>query len=155
MKILAKLKSNKNGILSFETTCNLPLESEKLYTLSINTYKSNRSLEQNSLLWGIIQQISDETGNDPMDVYVDALENANVKYEWIGALAETENSLKAIYRAVKNYGTFLTDKNVELVRYKCYLGSSKFNSKEMTALIDYLLCVASELGIHIEVNDEL
>lgn len=152
MKILAKLKSNKNGILSFETTCNLPLKIENLYTLSINTYKSNRSLEQNSLLWGIIQQISDETGNDPMDVYVDALENANVKYEWIGALADAENSLKTIYRAVKTYGTFLTDKNVELVRYKCYLGSSKFNSKEMTSLIDYLLCVANELGIYIEVN---
>ena len=149
MKIKGKLKRCSQHSISFDIPYNVELELGKDYTLEIKPYKSSRSLEQNNLLWGIIQQISDETGNEPMDIYIDALEQANAKYEWIGALPEAEDSLKKVFRAVKPVGTFTSPKGVEMVTFKCWIGSSKFDTAEMTKLIDYLITVANELNIYL------
>jgi diaminopimelate decarboxylase len=40
-----------------------------------------------------------------------------------------------------------TDKGVELVAFKCYIGSSQFDTKEMTELIDTALDYAHEVGV--------
>ena len=64
MKIQAKLKRLSNNLITFELPYNIKLELGKDYTIDIKPYKSSRSLEQNALLWGLIQQISNETGNE-------------------------------------------------------------------------------------------
>ena len=40
-----------------------------------------------------------------------------------------------------------TEKGVELVAFKCYIGSSRYDTKEMTELIDTALDYANEIGI--------
>ena len=151
MKINAELIKCEAGMLIFAYNGFTPeLECEKKYTIDVKEFKSKRSIEQNSMLWGIIKQISEVTHNEPMDVYISALEHANAKCDWIAGLEEIEDILKKNFRAVKPYGTFLTEDGKQLVRYKVWIGSSKFNTKEMTILIDYLLSVAYELGIQIE-----
>ena len=149
MKIRGKLKRLQNHNISFELPYNVELELGKDYTIEIKPYKSSRSLEQNALLWGLIQQISDETGNDPMDVYISALESANAKYEYIGALPQAEDSLKKVFRAVKPIGTFISPKGIEMITYKCWIGSSRFDTSEMTKLIDFVMQKASELNIYL------
>lgn len=149
MRIKGKLKLNNGGALLFETTAILPLELEKDYTIEIKPYKSSRSLEQNSMLWGIIQQMSDKTGNDPMDIYIAALENANAKFEYIAALPEAEDSLKKVFRAVKPVSTFVSNKGVNMITYKCWIGSSRFDTQEMTKLIDFVIQKAEELSIYL------
>lgn len=149
MKIKGKLKRCSNNNISFDIPYNVGLELGKDYSLEIKPYKSSRSMEQNALLWGLIQQLSDETGNDPMDIYISALESANAKYEYIGALPQAEDSLKKVFRAVKPIGTFTSPKGVEMVTYKCWIGSSKFDTSEMTKLIDFVMQKASEIGIYL------
>lgn len=150
MKLKGKLKRCSYNVITFEIPYNVDLELGKDYNLDIKPYRSSRSLNQNSLLWGLIQQLSDETGNDPMDIYVSALENSNAKYEYIAALPQAEDSLKKVFRAVKPCGTFTSPKNVGMVTYKCWIGSSKYDAAEMTTLIDYVMQVASELNIYLE-----
>ena len=118
--------------------------------LDIKEYKSSRSIEQNALLWGIIRQISNETGNDPMDIYISALEDANVYYEWYYGLPDTEQTLKRVFRIVKPMGTCLSPKGKEMIAYKCWVGSSKYDVEEMKHLIEYVMRIASELNIYIE-----
>jgi len=149
MRIQGKLKRCSHNVLSFEIPYNISLELGKDYALEIKPYKSSRSLKQNALLWGLIQQMSDETGNDPMDIYVSALESANAKFEYIAALPQTEDSLRKVFRAVKPISTFMSNKGVEMVTYKCWIGSSRFDKDEMTKLIDYVLQKASEMGIYL------
>lgn len=153
MKIQGKLKRCSHNVITFELPYNVSLELGKDYNIDIKPYKSSRSLEQNALLWGLIQQISDETGNDPMDVYVSALENANAKFEWLYGLPETEERLKKVFRAVKPMGTCLSPKGKEMIAFKCWVGSSKFDTKEMTKLIDYVMRIASELNIYLNLPD--
>ena len=95
MKLKGKLKRCSYNVITFEIPYNVDLELGKDYNLDIKPYRSSRSLNQNSLLWGLIQQLSDETGNDPMDIYVSALENSNAKYEYIAALPQAEDSCQA------------------------------------------------------------
>lgn len=149
MKIKAKLLTNRAGVITLDAGYKVLLPESEYYTVEIKPYKSSRSLEQNSMLWGLIQQISDETGNDPMDVYISALENANAKYEWLATYVD-ENELNKVFRAVKPYGTVKTEQGKELIRYKVWIGSSKFDTTEMTKLINYVLDVATDLGIMVE-----
>ena len=151
MKIKGRLKRCSNNVISFEMPYDVKLELGKDYSLEIKPYKSSRSLEQNALLWGLIQQISDETGNDPMDIYISALENANAKYEFLQGLEEIENELNKVFRAVKPVSSFINEKGNTIVTYKVWFGSSKFDTAEMTKLIDYVMAVTSELGIYLNI----
>lgn len=137
-KIKAKLISSTKGLLIFESADYTSLKDGEFYTVDIKPYKTSRSLESNSKLWASIQELAFRTGNEPMDIYIAALEHANVKYEWIAALEEAEDSLKTVYRAVKPQGIVTTEDNKQLVRYKCWIGSSKFDQSEMCRLIDYV-----------------
>lgn len=149
MRIRGKLKRCSHNTVSFEIPYNVELELGKDYTLDIKPYKSSRSLEQNSLLWGLIQKLSDETGNDPMDIYIAALENANAKYEYIAALPQAEDDLRRVFRAVKPLGTMISPKGVELIQYKVWIGSSKYDVVQMTTLIDYVYQKAADMNIYI------
>ena len=149
MRLTAKLKS-KDNFLVFEPFGNTErLLCEKVYDLNIKDYKSSRSLEQNKMLWGLVQAISKETQNDEMDIYIAGLEHCNAKSEFIVALPETEQSLKKVFRAVKAVGKSFLGLQ-EAITYQCWLGSSKFNVEEMTQLIQYFKDLAQELGIESE-----
>lgn len=122
-------------------------------------YKSKRSLEQNRMLWALIEKIAlMQTGysrkEDVEECYCNLIEEANIvnTYDWIPALESSKKNLEAIYRVVKNYGERIiinpkTKKETECVLFKCYKGSSHFNTKEMTELIDLALDTLADLGV--------
>lgn len=139
MKLKCKLLENEVGKLIFQNEykfADLPIN--EYYTVEIRPYRTSRSLEQNAMLWALMSELADKTGNDVMDVYISALEQANAKYTWIATVEEAENSLKKCFRAVKPFGTITTSDNKTLIRYKCWIGSSKFDTAEMGKLIDYV-----------------
>ena len=148
MKLKARLKQVNNNSLTFEISHNVELELDKDYTLNIEPYKSKRSLEQNNLLWGIIQQISDKTGNDLMDIYIDALKRAGAKVEILAILPKAEDALRKEFRAVKPIGKITTDDGIEMLQFFCFWGSSKMNTGEMTKLIECTLQIADECGVY-------
>jgi hypothetical protein len=86
---------------------------------------------------------------DEMEVYTMCLERANAKFDYIGALPETEKALRENFRAIKYIKDIdLNGKQGKM--YKVYIGSSKMDSKEMKQLIDTALDVAGELGLDLE-----
>ena len=148
MRLKARLVRYINGEITLKIPYNVGLELGKDYEIDLRPYKSKRSLEQNNLLWGIIQTISDKTGNDPMDIYIDALKKAGAKFEILAILPKAEDMLRKQFRAVKPIGTITTDDGIEMLQFMCFYGSSTFNSKEMTVLIDKVLQIADEMGIY-------
>ena len=124
------------------------LELGKVYNVSFKKYRSCRSIEQNNLMWEIISRIAKETKNDDMDVYAYGLEKANAKFEFLMILPEALESVKQTFRAVKICESReYNNKNMLVV--KAFIGSSKYDSKEMTQLIEYFIQLAAELGIYI------
>lgn len=128
------------------------LEKDKDYRMELNIVKSKRSIEQNNLLWQLIHEISQQVNgtlandSDDWEIYIQALERAGAKFEYIAVLPEAEKLLKEQFRAIKLMNSFEHNGRT-FNSYKVYYGSSKFDSKEMTLLINTVLDMAAEVGI--------
>lgn len=128
------------------------LDKEKVYRIQFEEVKSKRSIESNRLLWALIHDISQAingtraTDEDDWNIYLQALEKAGAKYEYIACLPEGESLLKQQFRAVKLMNSF-EHNNRTFNQYKVYYGSSKFNSSEMAQLINTVMDMAAECGI--------
>jgi len=121
----------------------------KPYTVEISKPQSKRSLKQNALLWKIVHDIAEsEDGHlaNDEDTYCALLELANAKYEDLVALEKAEETFRKTegIRAVK---ILRCAKEEGFLIYRLYLGSSTFNTKEMTKLIEVALDYASQIGL--------
>ena len=120
----------------------------KTYNIAFKKYYTSRSLQQNNLMWEIISRIAKETDNDDMEIYTQGLEKANCKAEFLLILPEALESIKKTFRAIKICENREYNGKQMLV-VKAYIGSSKYNSDEMTRLIHYFTQLAAELNIFI------
>lgn len=127
------------------------LDMEKLYICDIKQPKTQRSLQQNRLLWKLIHNIAKATYQDDMGVYCALLEKADALSDYVITATDMETALRKSFRGVK----FIRMQEVngkECYVYKVYLGSSKMDTKEMTELLDITLQICGELGIPTEVD---
>ncbi len=120
----------------------LKLDMDKVYTAEVKEPKSKRSLEQNRLMWKLVHEIAEYTGQDDYEVYVAALERADAKSEYMATKVDLLIPLRESFRAVQFMGM-----NGQMYVYKVYIGSSKMNTEEMTKLIDILNVLSAELGV--------
>lgn len=124
------------------------LSKEKNYQAEIKEVKSKRSLNQNSFFWKILQDIEKASKQDVMKIYIDLLKITKAKYTYIKvASQEIEKDLKKVFRAIEFIKTDEVRGHDEFI-YRCYIGSSKFNTKEMTELIERALDYASEYNLY-------
>ncbi len=128
------------------------LENNKIYEVEIKDLNRSRTLKQNAKMWKLIKLIAEVQLEDEMKVYIDALENANAKYEYLLGVESTENELKKHFRAVKVVRPEIHN-GKKFIVYKCFVGSSKLNTKEMNSLIEILENWCSFLGI--QIDDEI
>lgn len=127
----------------------LKLEMDKLYVCEIKQPKSQRSLQQNKLLWKLIHNIAKATYQDDMDVYCGILEKADALSDYVITAIEMEDALRKSFRGVK----FIRTQEVngkECYVYKVYIGSSKMDTKEMTELLDITLQICGDLGLEVD-----
>src|SRR5574344_952088 len=135
MKLITKYKRKSiNEDRELEITFSIPAYQTKL----IETLEKSKtySLE-------IIDKIAKQEHIDEMDIYCNALEEANAKYIWLIGLPETKDMLLKNFRAVK---ITRYDEHKNAI-FKCYIGSSKFNKEEMELLLEIVLKYAGEYGI--------
>ena len=117
--------------------------------VQITKAKGKRSIEQNKYMWALIGEI-DKVRNggrhsDDWAVYIEALENAGAKCEHVACKLEAERMLKEQFRAVQY--VMPTEFNDNMAWYKCFYGSSKMTTAEMSELIDAVLDIAAKEGI--------
>lgn len=124
-------------------------------SVEVKERRNSRSLRQNAMLWALINKIADEqsgehTAEATMPIYCNLLQEANAACNWLLTNVAKEELLKS-FRAVQDFGEReITAKNGEIIKmrvYKCFIGSSKFDTKEMTTLIECALRYCDELGI--------
>lgn len=156
VKINSTFQNGNKQMLLLENQSYYPLElnQEKEYDIEIKEHKSKRSIGQNRYMWVLIHEISKEQAMDDLDVYIQVLEACNAKYEYVLAQEEAEEKLRKGFRAVKiirpeNF------KGKQFYVYKCFLGSSKFNVKEMKQLLDVVIEWCYELNIPIDYYEKL
>ncbi len=120
--------------------------------IDLRQHKSKRSLEQNKMLWALLGKLAEaQSGrrrwHSVEECYCDMLVEANASYDYILALPTVEPSLRKMFRAIRIMGE--RDVNGKtLTVYQVFCGSSKFNTKEMTMLIEAVLDKLAEFGIY-------
>ena len=122
------------------------LDRDKSYVIEIKELKNKRTLRQNAYMWKLIHEIANKWHVEDLDVYIQALEQANAKSEYVLGLPTIENELKKNFRAVKVVRPEIY-KGKKMIVYECFIGSSKMNTKEMSELLEIIINWATQLGI--------
>ena len=114
---------------------------EKLF--EIKPYRQKRSLNANSYAWVLINEIANRLRTSKDEVYLEMLKRYG-QSKVISVLSEID-----ISRFVKYYEEIGKGhvEGKEFTHYRCFIGSSEYDSREMAILIDGIVDEAKELGI--------
>jgi hypothetical protein len=149
VKVKQVFRNIKNQMLLVENIyTDLDLELDKEYSMEIKEVRSHRTLQQNKYMWALIHEIAhhESMNQSEVEVYTLALEEANAKYIYLLGTPEVEDELKKNFRAVRVVRPTI-ENGKEFIVYKCFIGTSKMDTKEMTKVVDIIIAWAEELGI--------
>lgn len=121
-------------------------------SIEVKKHKSQRSLEQNRLLWALLGKLAQAISGKNVkktseEAYCLVLEENNAVFEYLLATEKTEDNLKKAFRVIRKIQN-VTFRGKEMGVYQCFVGSSKYNVEEMTQLIETTLDKLAELGVY-------
>lgn len=154
VKVKQVFRNIKNQMFLIENLfSDLDVDLEKEYSLELKEVKSKRTLQQNKYMWALIHSIAhhESMNQNEVEIYSLALEEANSKYIYLMGTPEAEDELRKNFRAVRVVRPTV-ENGKEFIVYKCFIGTSKMDTKEMKKVLDIIIDWAEELGI--ETNEE-
>lgn len=125
------------------------LNPEEKYVFTLELASNKRTIKQNKLLWKLIREIAKASYLSDYEVYLEALKKADVKSEYIITAFEMTEELRKNFRGVE-FIRYQYVNNKKCFVYKCYIGSSKMNTKELKELLEILFDMGSFLGLDLE-----
>lgn len=114
---------------------------EKLF--DIKEHREKRSLNSNSYCWVLIGKIADVLRTDKEQVYLTMLKRYG-QSELVSVLSNI--NITGYFKYYEVAGTS-TLNGKEFTHYKVYKGSSEYDTREMSILIDGIVSEAKELNI--------
>lgn len=123
---------------------------EKL-SIKIDKHREKRSLNANALCWKVCTEIANVLRSDKDGVYLEMLKRYG-QSEIVSVLSTVDVS-----GYFKYYDTFGTGyvKGKEFTHYKIYKGSSEYDTREMSILLDGIIDEAKGMGIDVMSESEL
>ena len=118
---------------------------EKPYTVKLEPLKRKRSLDANGYLWVLLQKIAEVLHTTKDEVYLEMLSRYGV-FTHIVVKPNVVDRVKAEWRTVRELGE-VTINGKTGIQLQCFFGSSTYDSKEFSVLLDGVIHEAEELGI--------
>lgn len=159
---LRDLTMNRDGTQNITITVQANFREEfdeladKEINVEIKRYNKNRSLDLNSYCWVIIDKIAEKTKIKKTEVYRNAIKE-------IGGVSTIvcvkDEAADALCKNWSEHGTgWITEQTKSKIpgctNVTLWYGSSVYDVKQMSALVDSLLQDANELGIPTMTPDE-
>ena len=143
------LNCDKNCLETIES-----LKDSKL-SIEIKKYRKKRSLDANAYCWVLCDKIAKTIGTTKEEIYKDAISNVGTFEPMIVEERAFEN-FKRIWEK-QGLGFLIQEVNRKdkCVKVHCYYGSSSYNTKEMSILIDYIVQEAKQVGVETMPDKEL
>lgn len=141
---MEKLIGTKSELI--KQILDLKFEDNDFLKAEITRIKDKKTLQQNKYMWELIHQIAQKQNQDEMEVYCQALQEANAKYTWLEGLPEIKEKLLQVYRAVQ-ITRYEERFGKQFAIFKCYEGTSKYDKQEMMELLEIIIGWAEELDI--------
>lgn len=119
------------------------LNQDREKTFEVKPYHPKRSLNANAFCWHLCNEMANRLRTSKDEVYQEMLKRYG-QSKVISVLSEID-----ISRFVKYYEEIGKGhvEGKEFTHYRCFIGSSEYDSREMAILIDGIISEAQELGI--------
>lgn len=161
------LKTTSNGNIEFtalvspqsryaaKATLKAVQADNKEMSLCIDYAKKTRTIDQNSLLWALLTIYADAQGGGrkgsvtPEDIYYRMLSKYGIA-EYMIVPEESVENLKRAYRDTEIIDNAIVERNGKKTPgklVKCILGSSQYDTKEMSQIIDGVFDELAQIGV--------
>ena len=127
------------------------LDKDTIYDVKIKKHREKRSLNANAYLWKLVTEIGNILNKSKEEVYLQMLIDYG-QSEMISILSEI--NVKGYFKYYKLAGTSILN-GKEFNHYKIYKGSSEYNTKEMSILLEGAVQEAKNLGIKTKEDYEI
>ena len=111
--------------------------------IELKEHKEKRSLNSNGYAWVLITKIADSLRANKEDIYLEMLKRYG-QSEIVSVLSSIDVTGYFKYYDIAGTSTL---NNKEFTHYKCFKGSSEYDTREMSILIDGIVSEAKTLGI--------
>ena len=118
-------------------------EQDREKVFEVKEHKEKRSLNANAYAWSLITKIADALRTSKEECYLEMLKRYG-QSEIVSVLSEI--NVEGYFKYYEPIAT-ATLQGKEFTHYKIYKGSSEYNTREMSILIDGIVSEAKELGI--------
>lgn len=127
-------------------------DSEKLSIKAVQ-FRKKRSLDSNGLLWHCLGEMAKALRADKWDVYLRMLKRYG-KYTYICVKPNVVEAVKAQWRESEVIGE-VNINGQAAVQMLCYFGSSTYDTKEFSVLLDGVISEMEEMGLEVPTSQEM
>lgn len=136
----------------------LRTKKDRAYDLTIKEHREKRSLDANAYAWVLIGKIADALRITPKEIYRQAIQDIGGNYEVIPIKEEAADRFKEIWEA-QGLGWPCMDMGKSKIpgyrNLRAYYGSSTYDTRQMSVLIDHIAQDCKQLGIETLTPDKL
>ena len=131
---------------------------DRLYDLEVKEHRKKRSLDANAMAWSLINQIADVLRIPPVEVYRQTIQDISGNNE---ILPIREDAVEQFKNAWSHQGIGWICKDMGKSKIKgyrnlmVYYGSSVYDTKQMSDLIDHLIQDCKALDIEVKSEEEI
>ena len=136
------------------------LKDENKLNIELKKYRQKRSLDANAYCWVLCDKIAKELRKDETSVtkeviYKDAISQIGTFEAMIVSEKAFDNFKRIWERQGLGFIIQEVSRKDKCVKIHCYYGSSTYNTKEMSLLIQLLVDFAKSLGIETRPKEEI
>ena len=116
-------------------------------------YREKRSLNANAYLWVLLQKMAEVLHTDKWSLYLQMLKQYG-QFTYVIVKPSAVDAVKKQWRECEEIGEIDVN-GTKAVQMLCYYGSSTYDAKEFSILLDGVISEAKDLGIETLPSEEL
>lgn len=120
-------------------------KNKDLFVIEVKQHKKSRSLDANATLWKMLSMMAEKLNTTKDELYLEMLDRYGV-FTHIVVKPNVVERVKQEWRTVRELGMIKVN-GKEGMQLQCYFGSSTYDTKEFSVLLDGVIQEAKEIGI--------
>lgn len=118
----------------------------------LERHRDKRSINANALLWKCLDIMAKSIHTDKWSMYLQEIK-AHGKYSYVLCNPEAVNDMKGLWRETEEIGEVNVNGRTA-VQLLCYYGSSTYNTKEFSDLLNGVLSDMQQMGLQLPPDEE-
>ncbi len=120
---------------------------DKLLSIVVKLFRNKRSLDANAALWLLLGEMAARLNTSKDELYLEVLDRYGV-FTFIAVKPAVVERVKREWRTVRELGE-VTVNGQTGIQLQCFFGSSTYDSREFSVLLNGVIEEAKEMGIYL------